>query len=134
MQVHQAACAPRGVCWACSASSKTAWCSARKRYAIAGGTAQAALRVLRAEGLVDIVHGRGTFVAALPQAATAVPGETADARRVEALEDTLRDVLSHIRPQGHPSWELNTCLVSKEQLTKWWAALGVTPQRQTPPE
>ncbi len=43
------------------------------------------------------------------------------------MENTLRDVLSHIRPQGHPSWKLNTCLVSNAQLTKWWAALGVTP-------
>jgi hypothetical protein len=52
--------------------------------------------------------------AALPNDATAVPGETADACRIQALEDTLRDVLSHIRPQGHPSWELNTCLVTND--------------------
>ncbi|MER6354686.1 GntR family transcriptional regulator [Streptomyces sp. NPDC001634] len=37
-------------------------------YAIAGATAQAALRVLPAEGLIGIVHGRGSFVAGpLPQ-------------------------------------------------------------------
>ncbi|MEU2354557.1 hypothetical protein ABZ599_16570 [Streptomyces misionensis] len=54
--------------------------------------------------------------------------------RIEALEDTLRDVLSHIRPQGHPSWELNTCLVTNAQLTRWWAALGVAPRWQTPDE
>lgn len=39
--------------------------------------------------------------------------------RVQELEDTLRDVLTHIRPQGHPGWELNTCLVTNEQLAKW---------------
>jgi len=107
--------------------------SLQEQYAIAGGTAQAALRVLRAEGLVDIVHGRGSFVAdPLPQETKVMGGNTADARRAEALEDTLRDVLSRIRPQGHPGWELNTCLVSNAQLTRWWAVLGVTPQRQTP--
>ncbi|MFF5018983.1 winged helix-turn-helix domain-containing protein [Streptomyces sp. NPDC001165] len=108
--------------------------SLQEQYAIAGATAQAALRVLRAEGLVDIVHGRGSFVAdPLPQEAKAMSGGTADARRAEALEDTLRDVLSHIRPQGHPSWELNTCLVSNAQLTRWWAALGIAPRWQQAP-
>lgn len=107
--------------------------SLQEQYAIAGGTAQAALRVLRSEGLVDIVHGRGSFVAdPLPQETKVMDGDTADARRAEALEDTLRDVLSHIRPQGHPGWELNTCLVSNAQLTRWWAVLGITPQRQPP--
>ncbi|MFH9089102.1 winged helix-turn-helix domain-containing protein [Streptomyces sp. NPDC017673] len=102
--------------------------SLQEQYAIAGATAQAALRVLRTEGLVDIVHGRGTFVTGpLPQAVDALSGTTADARRIEALENTLRDVPSHIRPQGHPSWELNTCLVSNAQLAKWWAALGAAP-------
>ncbi|MGW2425188.1 GntR family transcriptional regulator [Streptomyces sp. NPDC001709] len=108
--------------------------SLQEQYAIASSTAQAALRVLRTEGLVDIVHGRGTFVAdPLPQEAKAMSDTTADSRRVEALEDTLRDVLSHIRPQGHPSWQLNTCLVSNAQLTRWWAALGVTPRWQQTP-
>ncbi|MEW2493890.1 winged helix-turn-helix domain-containing protein [Streptomyces nodosus] len=109
--------------------------SLQEQYAIAGGTAQAALRVLRAEGLIDIVHGRGSFVAdPLPQEAKPIGDEAADVCRTEALEDTLRDVLSHIRPQGHPNWELNTCLVTNAQLTKWWAALGVTPRWQTPHE
>lgn len=47
--------------------------------------------------------------------------------RIRELEGTLADVLSHIRPQGHASWELNTCLVTNEQVGKWWAALGITP-------
>jgi hypothetical protein len=72
--------------------------------------------------------------AALPNDATAVPGETADACRIQALEDTLRDALSHIRPQGHPSWELNTCLVTNDQLTKWWATLSLSPQWETSPK
>ncbi|MGX5183405.1 GntR family transcriptional regulator [Streptomyces avermitilis] len=106
--------------------------SLQEQYAIAGGTAQAALRVLRAEGLVDIVHGRGSFVTdPLPQEVKAMSGESADARRAEALKDTLRDVLSHMRPQGHPNWELNTCLVTNAQLTRWWAAL-VTPGGRLP--
>lgn len=96
----------------------------QERYTIASGTAQAALRVLRAEGLIVIVHGRGSFVAdPLPAQAEATSGEPADARRVEALEATLRDVLNHIRPQGHPGWELNTCLVTNDQMTKWRAVL-----------
>jgi DNA-binding GntR family transcriptional regulator len=37
--------------------------SLQEQYAIAGGTAQAALRALRAEGLADTGHGRGSFVA-----------------------------------------------------------------------
>ncbi|MEW2493766.1 winged helix-turn-helix domain-containing protein [Streptomyces nodosus] len=107
--------------------------SLQEQYAIAGGTAQAALRVLHVEGLIDIVHGRGSFVAdPLPQETKVTDGEAADACRAETLEDTLRDVLSHIRPQGHPGWELNTCLVSNAQLTRWWAALDATPQQQTP--
>ncbi|MDI1453140.1 hypothetical protein ACWDU8_05335 [Streptomyces sp. NPDC003388] len=50
------------------------------------------------------------------------------AARIEALGETLRDVLSNIRPQGHPSWKVNTCLVTNEQLTRWWATLGVAPR------
>jgi hypothetical protein len=61
----------------------------------------------------------------------AADGEAACADRAQVLEDTLRDVLSHIRPQGHLRWELNTCLVTNDQLTKWWAVLGVTPQWHT---
>ncbi|MFJ3213546.1 hypothetical protein [Streptomyces flaveolus] len=61
----------------------------------------------------------------------AAGGEAACADRAQVLEDTLRDVLSHIRPQGHLHWELNTCLVTNDQLTKWWAVLGVTPQWHT---
>jgi hypothetical protein len=80
--------------------------------------------VLRAEGLIVSVHGRGSFVAdPLPAQADSTSGEPADARRAEALEVALRDVLSHIRPQGHPGWELNTCLVTNDQLAKWRAAL-----------
>lgn len=53
--------------------------------------------------------------------------EAIEDARVEALEATLRDVLAHIRPQGHPGWELNTCLVTNAQVATWWAVLGVTP-------
>jgi hypothetical protein len=58
----------------------------------------------------------------------AAGGEEVGADRVQVLEETLRDVLSHIRPQGSPHWELNTSLVSNEQLATWWAVLGVTPR------
>ncbi|GGQ85031.1 hypothetical protein [Streptomyces flaveolus] len=61
----------------------------------------------------------------------AAGGEAAGADRVQVLEDTLRDVLSHIRPQGSPHWELNTCLVTNEKLATWWSALGVTPRWET---
>lgn len=105
----------------------------QQRYKIAGMTARAALHVLRAEGLVDIVQGRGSFVTD-PLTREEPSEQTADGRRIEALEDTLHDVLSHIRPHGPLSWELNTCLVSTQQVTKWRATLGATPRRQTPGE
>ncbi|MFF7146265.1 GNAT family N-acetyltransferase [Streptomyces nodosus] len=98
----------------------------QQRYGIAGMTARAALHVLRAEGLVDVVQGRGSFVAD-PLPREVVSEQTAEGRRIMALEETLRDVLSHIRPQGHPSWEVDTSLVTDAQVTKWWAALGGTP-------
>ncbi|MFF9436336.1 hypothetical protein ACF1BP_21640 [Streptomyces sp. NPDC014735] len=47
--------------------------------------------------------------------------------RVEELEQTLREVLSHLRPQGHANRELNTCLVTSGQVAKWWTIL--TPRR-----
>lgn len=95
----------------------------QQQYGIASMTARAALHVLRAEGLVDTVHGRGSFVAdPLPQGA--MGEQMTEDRRIKALEGALRDVLSHIRPQGHPDWELNTCLVSNDQVTKWRAALS----------
>ncbi|MGW1288391.1 hypothetical protein ACWD4N_33100 [Streptomyces sp. NPDC002586] len=56
------------------------------------------------------------------------------APRVEELEQTLREVLAHIRPQGHSSWELNTCLVTNEQVTKWWSVLGVVPRWEDAPD
>ncbi|MFF9158255.1 hypothetical protein ACF1AB_39195 [Streptomyces sp. NPDC014846] len=92
-------------------------------------TARAALRVLGAEGLVDVVPGRGSFVAdPLPRTRELVSGETADDTRILALEDTLRDVLGHIRPQGNPNWELNACLVTNDQLNQWWATLDTSRQ------
>jgi hypothetical protein len=48
-----------------------------------------------------------------------------DAERVQELEATLKDVLQQIRPQGHISWELNTCTVTNQQLADWWSVLGV---------
>ncbi|WP_123441618.1 winged helix-turn-helix domain-containing protein [Streptomyces sp. PanSC9] len=84
----------------------------QQQYQIAGMTARAALRVLSAEGLVDVVPGHGSFVAdPLPRPREPVSGETADDTRILALEDTPRDVLGHIRPQGNPNWALNTCLI-----------------------
>ncbi|MET9725486.1 winged helix-turn-helix domain-containing protein [Streptomyces zaomyceticus] len=98
----------------------------QKQYGIAGMTARSALKLLQSEGLADAVRGRGTFVAEAPSWSTAEKDTTGGERR-EQLESVLRDVLSHIRPQGNPGWELNTCLVSNDQLTKWWTALGATP-------
>jgi hypothetical protein len=48
-----------------------------------------------------------------------------DVERIKELEATLKNVLIHIRPQGHPGWELNTCTVTNEQLAAWWKVLGV---------
>ncbi|MFI8075977.1 winged helix-turn-helix domain-containing protein [Streptomyces sp. NPDC086033] len=70
--------------------------SLQQQYALAGMPVRAALHVLRAHGLVDVVHGRGSCVAdPLPQEAM-----RASTCRIETPEDTLRDVLSHILP--HP--------------------------------
>ncbi|MFI0265708.1 hypothetical protein [Streptomyces luteogriseus] len=46
--------------------------------------------------------------------------------RVAELEATLREVLEQIRPQGHVSWELNTCLVTNEQMVRWCSVIGLT--------
>ncbi|MFM9462803.1 hypothetical protein ACKI1K_08100 [Streptomyces scabiei] len=48
--------------------------------------------------------------------------------RIKELEATLTEVLTHIRPQGHLSWELNTCLVTNEQVTRWAKVVGLTPR------
>ncbi|MFJ8752246.1 hypothetical protein ACIREO_23360 [Streptomyces sp. NPDC102441] len=55
---------------------------------------------------------------------TSEPGEL----RIKELEATLAEVLTHIRPQGHRSWELNTCLVTNEQVTRWAKVAGLTPR------
>ncbi|MGW3387360.1 GntR family transcriptional regulator [Streptomyces cinereoruber] len=104
----------------------------QKRYAVSSLTARSALNLLRTEGLAGAVPGRGTFVTSpsLSPSSSEVAGQEGKDRRCEQLEETLREVLGHLRPQGHPGWELNTCLVTNEQLAKWWAALGATPQRQ----
>ncbi|WP_438490809.1 hypothetical protein [Streptomyces sp. S186] len=47
--------------------------------------------------------------------------------RMQEIEATLQDVLTHIRPQGHPSWGLNTCLVTNDQLDRWRQAAGLPP-------
>ncbi|MEU7697176.1 GntR family transcriptional regulator [Streptomyces sp. NPDC039028] len=91
-------------------------------YGIAGMTARSALKLLQTEGLADAVRGRGTFVAEASSWSTAEKDAAGGDRR-ERLDDVLRDVLSHIRPQGNPSWELNTCLVGNDQVTRWRAAL-----------
>lgn len=104
----------------------------QEQYSIAGMTARAALHLLQAEGLADVVQGRGTYVADAPHRDAAQAKETGKDRRHEQVEHSLREVLSRIRPQGHPSWELNTCLVSNEELARWWAALGDAPQQQNP--
>lgn len=49
----------------------------------------------------------------------------ADAR-IGELEATLRDVLNHLRPQGHPAWKVHTALVTDEQLTAWKTILNAT--------
>ncbi|MFF5639521.1 GntR family transcriptional regulator [Streptomyces sp. NPDC012825] len=101
----------------------------QKRYAVSSLTARSALNLLRTEGLAGAVPGRGTFVTS--PSPSEVAGQEGQGRRCEQLEEILREVLGHLRPQGHPSWELNTCLVTDEQLAKWRAALGATDQRQT---
>ncbi|MCX4682264.1 hypothetical protein OG413_44590 [Streptomyces sp. NBC_01433] len=55
---------------------------------------------------------------------TSEPGEL----RIKELEETLAEVLTHIRAQGHRSWELNTCLVTNEQVTRWAKVVGLTPR------
>lgn len=41
------------------------------------------------------------------------------------VEEALRDVLGQIRPQGHPGWKLNTCLVTNDQLIRWRQVAGL---------
>lgn len=94
----------------------------QKWYTVSALTARSALNLLRTQGLAHTVPGRGTFVASPSPSTT----EEDEGRRREQLEETLREVLGHLRPQGHPGWELNTCLVSDEQLARWWAVLGAT--------
>jgi hypothetical protein len=43
--------------------------------------------------------------------------------RVKELEQALEEVLTCIRRQGHPNWQLNTCLVTDDELKKWWKIL-----------
>ncbi|MFE0773329.1 GntR family transcriptional regulator [Streptomyces sp. NPDC058861] len=102
----------------------------QKRYAVSSLTARSALNLLRTEGLAGAVPGRGTFVTSPSPSPSEAAGQEGENRRCEQLEETLREVLGHLRPQGHPGWKLNTCLVTDEQLAKWWAALGAAPQRQ----
>jgi hypothetical protein len=54
-----------------------------------------------------------------------------DTARIAELEAVLRDVLDHIRRQGNPGWQVNTCLVTDEQVTAWRAVLDGTPAAET---
>lgn len=40
-------------------------------------------------------------------------------QEVAEVQEVLREVLAQIRPQGHPGWKLNTCLVTNDQLNRW---------------
>ena len=43
----------------------------------------------------------------------------------DKVEGALRDVLAQIRPQGHPGWKLNTCLVTDDQVDRWRQVAGL---------
>lgn len=78
----------------------------QQQYTITGRAVQTARHVLRAGGLTGIVPGRGSFVAD-PLPGGAAGEQEAAARRIEVLEETLRDVLGHIRPgagSSAPVW------------------------------
>jgi len=60
------------------------------RYGIASSTVQNALRLLKSEGLIYSVQGRGSFVrnSAPPVPAEAVPGEQGREDRLDTADDT----------------------------------------------
>ncbi|MEU3278434.1 GntR family transcriptional regulator [Streptomyces antibioticus] len=60
------------------------------RYGIASSTVQNALRLLKSEGLIYSVQGRGSFVRNSPTTAPAaeVPGEQGREDRLETADDT----------------------------------------------
>ncbi|MEW2219325.1 winged helix-turn-helix domain-containing protein [Streptomyces sp. NPDC006990] len=60
------------------------------RYGIASSTVQNALRLLKSEGLIYSVQGRGSFVrnSATTAPAAAVPGEQGREDRLETADDT----------------------------------------------
>jgi GntR family transcriptional regulator len=58
-------------------------------HGVAQGTVASALDVLRSEGLIDTVRGKGSVV-------IAVPDETATSSEYVKLESALRDVLRRL--------------------------------------
>jgi GntR family transcriptional regulator len=87
-------------------------------YSVAQGTVGAAMDVLRSEGLIDTVQGKGSVVAAVPedahpdqQAMAKLNAELAELRELVRDHDVmLRDLYQrvpgpHIRQQREPSEE-----------------------------
>lgn len=64
----------------------------QERFGVANMTARSALRVLRDEGLIYTVQGRGSFVADKPQQAADAGEEADDAEQLQAA-----DILEHLR-------------------------------------
>lgn len=66
-------------------------------YGVAGGTVQAALRVLRSEGLITSVPGRGTFVGPVPAVPQMEPATSGIEARLRGEIDELRREVAELR-------------------------------------
>ena len=60
-------------------------------YSVAQGTVGAAMEVLRAEGLVDTVQGKGSVVVAVPGEVPADPDVAKLSAELAELRETVRD-------------------------------------------
>jgi DNA-binding GntR family transcriptional regulator len=73
-----------------------------RRYSVAGNTVQSALRVLRSEGLVETIQGRGTFVAPIPDedlSESAIAGLEAELRAAKGEIAVLREDVERLQVQ-----------------------------------
>ncbi|MCM4084894.1 winged helix-turn-helix domain-containing protein [Paractinoplanes hotanensis] len=67
-------------------------------FGLARETVRRAMAVLRSEGLIDIRHGHGTFVAAMPERVELKPGDTATS--TAAITITRASGETEIYPAG----------------------------------
>jgi DNA-binding GntR family transcriptional regulator len=87
-----------------------------KRFRIAPMTLRNAMRVLREEGLIYSVQGRGTFVRQLPTGAKAgKPGDEVDGESVEVPTADLARLMTLLEAQAEQIQQLGTRLAAVEE-------------------